>query len=71
MNPSIQGYDKPRIYEPPALKCKSSTVDPMAKVMVNNIEHAGMVTHICDRKEHAVDSPCRCKCGHTWIRNYK
>ena len=74
MRDSIENkmYGNPRAYEPPAAcQCGLSSVDPTAKIMINGIEHAGIVTHVCAELPHGVALPCICACGASWPRNVK
>lgn len=46
-------------------KCESTTVEVVKEIMVNNVKHAGVMTHRCDREEGHKDWCC-CACGHQW-----
>ena len=66
-------YGQPRQYDEPrqAETCGLSTVDPLAKIIINGVEHAGIVTHICSLESKHEKPSCRCVCGASWLRNVK
>lgn len=59
------------------MKCPSTNVVVSQAILVNNVPHAGVVTHVCTlEKGHAPEfssgTPiCKCNCGQTWVTNVK
>jgi len=52
--------------EPQKPKCKSTNVDPRKDITINEIVHAGIVTHSCTLDEGHEDEYCLCACKHRW-----
>lgn len=59
----VQAYERQREID---LKCNITTVEASNEIIVRDVLHAGVLSHICAAQDkHAGD--CRCSCGYHWL----
>lgn len=57
----VQEYNRKRTRDG---MCLTSWVQPLCGgIVLNGIPHSGVVSHICNRRQHPGGEPCECACG--------
>jgi hypothetical protein len=63
------GGSAPVVPEPKP-QCKGSSIQPHKEILVSDVPHAGLLSHICSREEHE-DTTCLCKRGTAFVKPFK